>query len=114
MTSPIFTHDPDFPFLLVHKTAGVLAKFKTEQFAIDRSEGIAFADRYSVVDTTPKPRIPVDAQFITWARYQMKHFAYRYRDLWVYNDKALYEEALLQDWVGDSKVIVLDPRQEKP
>jgi hypothetical protein len=75
------THDPEVPFVFRHSTGDApLAKFRR------KVDADAFAENYGyghVTDTTPKPPIPDNAEFVYWVndagqeRYRTR-FARRY------------------------------------
>ncbi len=55
-----YKHDENLPYVVVGVDGRVLARFRYQDVAED-CMGESF-----VIDTTPKPRVPEDAKFITW------------------------------------------------
>lgn len=101
-----YAYDPDLPFVAVGKSTKM-------PYARFNSRGDA--ERFypfdcDVIDTTPKPKIPEDAQHITWGK---KNVAYsRINDRWYgWTDAGLSEGALL-GLIGDAEVTVLVPKEE--
>lgn len=110
MTS--YPHDPEFPFLVITPTGNQVAKFA------DRTR----ADRYSshylnvVVDTTPKPRIPVDAKFLTITAVDKTVIAIRGELGWkVIGDghPFWFSDESFEASFRDAEITVLDPRKEE-
>ena len=57
-----YKHDENLPYV-VEREGRVIAKFE------DRDDADEYAEEGNgckVIDTTPKPRVPEDAKFITW------------------------------------------------
>lgn len=59
-----FTHDPDTP-IAVTEGVFVVARFTYRGIAEEFKERLGH-EYMEIIDTTPKPRIPNDAEFITW------------------------------------------------
>lgn len=103
-------YDPELPFAYLDTTGSeVYARFK------HRSDAEVFRERCNfgrVVDTTPKPKIPEDAQHITWGESKLAYS--RYDDgLWYgwNHGWGLSDEEILK-WIGDYEVIVLVRKEE--
>lgn len=58
-----YHYDPDLPYVVVRDGIDLVAKF-AEQDAADHFASQRF--HHKVIDTTPAPRVPEDARFITW------------------------------------------------
>ena len=113
-------HDYEFPFIArgVHSQR-IWAKFtnrgNAEQYVRLVSSHLAL--NYEVIDTTPKPKIPADAEYIMYLsnRFQTPRYAKRVghpaNKVWElsYPISQLSEEALLE-LIGEQDVIVLEPR----
>lgn len=101
-------YDPELPFALVSMDGKVRARFAEYGSASRYEREIVMG---KVVDTTPKPKIPEDAQHITWGEQKVAYS--RWEGGWIGWDhgRPLTEEELLQ-WVGKDDVIVLVPKEE--
>lgn len=84
-------------------------------------EAKAYVDEYGpgwveMVDTTPKPRIPEDTEFIAWRRGGGTNVAvlenFNPNKPWDWWGQYFSEEELLTE-IGDSEIIVLDRREEE-
>ena len=88
--------------------SGLSGKNNAKDFA-ERGHG-------KFVDTTPKPKIPEDAEFITWTDPSTRdaQVASRYGNpknrFWKMRGGLLNEKELLKHWIGDAEVTVLVPR----
>lgn len=70
-------HDPEFPYAIVFN-GHVIAKFPAE--GMGKVNAIQYAaDVYDseLVDTTPKPKIPADADYLIWEFNGETGMAYR-------------------------------------
>lgn len=61
MSKTEIKHDPELPYAFVGSTGNVSARFAMRDLAIRYGREIQVG---SVIDTTPKPKIPEDAEFI--------------------------------------------------
>lgn len=102
------TYDPELPFVVLiredHGQLAILARFKEFSYA---DQFVKAGTRLrEIVDTTPKPKIPEDAQHITWGQGRVAYS--RYEGQWVgwTHGYAISEEELLT-WIGEDEVIVL-------
>ncbi|MGO2600862.1 MAG: hypothetical protein ACTH7X_08745 [Brevibacterium aurantiacum] len=59
-----YEYDPDLPYVVAWSKNGDLVARFARRCDADHACKLAFAAR--VIDTTPKPRVPEDAEFITW------------------------------------------------
>lgn len=103
-------YDPELPFAYLDTTGSeVYARFK------HRSDAEVFRERCNfglVVDTTPKPKIPEDAQHITWGEGRVAYS--RYDGKWVgWNHGYAISEQELLTWIGNAEVTVR-VRKEEP
>lgn len=108
-------HDPEFPYVVLiredHGPDNILGKFSDIAYATQlKNAGIAALRE--VVDTTPKPKIPDDAQHITWGKKQVA-YSRHYDGLWYgWNHGRGLSEAELLTWIGDDEVTVLVHKEE--
>ena len=108
-----YPHDPDFPFLVVTTDEKQIAKFRSKFLAEGYRRISKTGAVWEIIDTTPKPRIPVDALYITWVWANKQKFAIRDRELfWDTNGFRFTENELLEE-IGDTEITVLDPRKEE-
>lgn len=106
------TYDPEFPYVVVNSSSDVpVARFISDVLAAD----FALNNQYrTVIDTTPKPKIPEDAEYITWSdpydngeeRIAMR-YGHPANKVWRVGVDTLDELDLLNDWIGDAEVTVL-------
>lgn len=82
-------YDPDLPYVVASPTRQVIARFRWLGLAEEFSDGV---DR--IIDTTPKPRIPEDAKYITWVHR---------------NGERWYAESGKYGWVADSALYDSNP-----
>lgn len=106
-----YEYDEDLPFVVVaHGVAQ--ARFRTAGDAWGFLGGLHISG--SVIDTTPKPRVPDDAKFITWLpNGSSRWYAERRNGDWSV-DGATYDT--LEDLPGvtpDTVFTVLDARDER-
>ena len=90
-------YDPDLPYVVEGPVGSeYLARFSYEGDASLFLDALPYPTRYRVIDTTPKPRVPEDARFITWEGNGFRYTAFRNLvDRWNYApDKAVYLEDL--------------------
>lgn len=103
-------YDPELPY-------AVLSRGEVKAHARYEDEAEVFANHYLegyVIDTTPKPKIPEDAEFIMWpARDGIgPEFAVLKEDgLWHWDGDAFAEAQILR-YVGDAEVTVLVRKEE--
>lgn len=110
-------YDPELPFAyLDHTGSEVYARFK------HRSDAEVFRERCNfgrVVDTTPKPKIPEDAEYIIWEdpydngeERIARRYGHPANKVWRVGVDTLDELDLLNDWIGDAEVTVLVRKEE--
>lgn len=101
-----YPHDPEFPYLVISASHGLVAKFKnpSEAEALKEIGGVSYG-----VATTLLPAIPRDFRYITWNRSRIPHYAHRIEDKWVYGQDLMTEETLLRDHIGDAPITGLKP-----
>lgn len=122
-------YDEDLPFA-VWRIRGVKGSDRFVEGQIesrfrDLDSAASFTYSYQegwleIVDTTPKPRIPEDAEFIAWQTSKNAWMDVAYRDgknldlgkPWAWGDFLYSEEDLLTE-IGDADIVVLDRREEK-
>lgn len=107
-------YDRELPYVVEWQPGGAWARFHTESDAreyVEREGG-------TFVDTTPKPKIPEDAEFIyynSWAN--STHYARRVghvnNHVWVTsNPTSQVSEDELLSRIGDAEVTVLVRKEE--
>lgn len=117
-------HDPELPFVVTTKkwpegTSYVIARFNNEEDAVNWAESPepgSHEDGTEVIDTTPKPKIPEDTEFILvetedvakdiYQRVEDKNEDsgfYWYRAV----DSMAYGHEEMPDMIGDAEVTVL-------
>lgn len=101
-------YDPELPYTVV-SLGEVRARARYED------EAELFASLYLegyVIDTTPKPKIPKDAQHITWGKSKVAYSRY-YDGLWYgwNHGRGLSDQEILK-WIGDAEVTVLVRKEE--
>lgn len=120
-------YDPELPFAVTTKkypegTSYVIARFNNEQDAVDWAESPfpgGHEDGTEVIDTTPKPKIPEGAEYITWSdpydngeeRIAMR-YGHPANKVWRVGVDTLDELHLLKDWIGDAEVTVLVRKED--
>jgi hypothetical protein len=104
-----YEYDEKFPYVVVWGEYGA-ARFSVS----DNAKSYAKETAGKVIDTTPKPKIPEDAQYILWYDDHYPYVAvqsvsgghwYHLEDVWTL-------EQLLSDCVGDAEVTVLVPKED--
>ena len=105
-------YDPELPFAFVGTSGKVVARFSDFEFA--RRFGVDCLVG-SVVDTNPKPKIPEDAEFVTWQMNGANEVAI-FADFnplrpWEWAGQYFSEEDLLKV-IGDAEVTVLVRKDE--
>lgn len=105
------THDPEFPYVFRFSSGDKpTAKFRNLVDAQIYAENYTYG---SVVDTTPKPKIPGGAKYITWIYPSgLCGIAHSTEGYWVLQDVEVGYEELLEE-IGDSEVTVLVPKEER-
>lgn len=107
-------YDPELPF------AVVIEDYPNEYVILGRCSTLQYAEDLlrkgtilrKIIDTTPKPKIPEDAEYISWRSYEMIQFAYRYENgEWAYAGDYWTLEGILKE-IGDSEVTVLVRKEE--
>lgn len=106
-------YDPELPFAVGHDhSEDVTARFS------NRDDAIYLAREYKgmwVIDTTPKPKIPEDAEFIMWWAPETQRFAWRVPLGWKYwevSASLLGDQETLESEIGDAEVTVLVRRED--
>ena len=107
-----YPYDPDLPFAVVAVGSGLVhARFRFREGA-ESYAGTAWAD---VIDTTPKPRIPEDAEFIYWQTESGTGYYARWDEAeseWQLHTGARYTLNDLLDRAGDAEIIVLGRKDD--
>lgn len=96
-----------------------IALFCNEQDADEFVSSIANAEYdwgYKVIDTTPAPKIPADAEFIfykldegddDWTPFYARRYGHTANKVWEKDSGVRLEEAALLEEIGDTEVVVL-------
>lgn len=103
-------YDPEFPFVVFIGHVPK-ARFLQESDASDFSLEFTIAGR--VVDTTPKPKIPEDAEFIYYTKSGYDFYVRQLEDgNWKTDGGVLYSYAEILDVLEDAEVTVLVRKEE--
>lgn len=101
-------YDPELPFAVIGASSGLLyARFTNK---IEATNWVGAKNSLRVVDTTPKPKIPEDAQMIRVGDpIYGGFFALRDETMgwWVDGEYIDSEEEFFEDWVEDRDITVL-------
>jgi hypothetical protein len=109
-----YEYDPEFPFILVGKLSGkIYSKFHIETDAMRAADT---THDVKLIDTTPKPKIPADAKFITFLNSANDPTMFTRvpgEDLFVWWDGGdAYSEDQVLEWLGEGEVTVLVPKED--
>ena len=116
MTNELIKYDPEFPFAIIVADKTV-AKFKgiSQATSLFNLSGL----NYEVIDTTPKPKIPEDAEFVQWDASDQSFYAMRYGktdEWWVtasgHKEDSFYYLSDLLILISDAEVTVLVRKEE--
>lgn len=114
-------HDPDLPFAVTSSSRGIIARFAYEADAKEYREELGLY-YWIIVDTTPKPLIPVDAQYLTWKHGGNTTFAAKTEErnwtaigLVPLANPISHTTVVLEDYFKRSGItpVVLDAREEE-
>lgn len=105
-------YDPELPFALTTIGGAIIGRAVNEFVANQLHKAM---DRYGqVIDTTPKPKIPEDAEFVQWDASDQSFYAMRYGktdEWWVTysgaSEDSFYYLSDLLILIGDAEVTVL-------
>lgn len=103
------TYDPELPFVVIEggQISGRFRMIDDANYWIHDVSGSG-----ELIDTTPKPKIPEDAQHITWGKKKIA-YSRHYDGLWYgWNHGRGLSEAELLTWIGDDEVTVLVRKEE--
>lgn len=104
-----YEYNEDFPFVAVNDFGFAVARFAHKQHIK------AYLPNCVVVDTTPKPRVPEDARWVTWYEpgNMFPHYARRtLNKAWIHDEGTEFDR--LEDLPGvtpDTVFTVLDERK---
>lgn len=115
-----YPYDPELPYAVIQvysedeiefPTGSINARFRDAESAREYADGF-LPDYVELVDTTPAPKIPADAEFIFWYDYGlMPFYARRYGNtfnrVWERESGATISEVDLVKQIGDAEVVVL-------
>lgn len=100
-----YPYDPELPFVVT--IGGILiARVKSESIAAE----IAHGHLGRVVDTTPAPKIPADAEFIYWMsedKWEIEYYARKVGTYWLTDQGYEHDIDELLAKIGDDEVVVL-------
>lgn len=108
-----YAYDPELPFVVEIQGNVLCARFKYEVAAVDY---ILNGGQGTVIDTTPKPKIPADAEFVFVEDGDQSVFAKREgvidgEMMWLTDADYITEKQLLEDYICDAQVTVLVPKE---
>jgi hypothetical protein len=103
-------YDPELPFAFISTANREVARFADREIAARFGKEVMVG---RVVDTTPKPKIPEDAEFVTWRgdRNSILEFAEKTQGYWSWSGLEISEIALTEV-IGDAEVTVLVRKEE--
>lgn len=107
-----FTYDPELPFAFVGSNGSVYARFSQRELAMRYGREVQAG---AVIDTTPKPKIPSDAEFIMWWAPETQRFAWRVPLGWKYwevSASLFGDQKTLESEIGDAEVTVLVRKED--
>lgn len=102
-----YPYDEKFPYVVTWGNFGA-ARFSRE----DNADSYAKETMGKVIDTTPAPKIPADAEFIHWetpsnAQYYAKRLGHPNNKVWLQDSGRNYDEDDLIEAIGEAEVVVL-------
>lgn len=116
-----YAYDPELPWIIWNYDH-IVARFKFFDDA-EATKRFQYTNSYEVIDTTPKPKIPEDAQYVTWPNKDVPEYVmfamllpewhpgrgkgYRWTD----QDQSWYTDDQLIREIGDAEVTVLVPKE---
>jgi intein/homing endonuclease len=127
-TADEIPYDEDLPFVVWRiKEAKYTPRFSKgmiEARFFDKIEADEYAEEYSegwveVVDTTPKPKIPADAEVIAFVRHgdgwlYARRYGHPANKVWQFSNPVYrIEEGDLLTLIGDHDIVVLDRRAKE-
>lgn len=111
-------YDPEFPYVVLFGDY-VAAKFPADRNGKANAKHYASGAAGTFVDTTPKPKIPEDAEFIIWddpydngEERIARRYGHPANKVWRVGVDTLDELDLLNDWIGDAEVTVLVRKED--
>lgn len=113
---PEYPHDPEFPYLVLSVGGNQVGKFRSKFLAEEYRRVSKTEKMWDIVDTTPKPRIPVDAQYLAIKAGKMFAIAIRKELGWrVIGDgqPIWFPDESFAALFKDDEITVLDPRKEE-
>ncbi|GGO59060.1 hypothetical protein GCM10010910_01100 [Microbacterium nanhaiense] len=114
MTDKQHAYDPDLPYVVEH-ASHVFARFPSEEWAEAFIEPRRYGSDYKIIDTTPAPRVPEDAEHVVWifaATPNYRMYAEKKNGLWFHEDAR--NGCALEDLPGvtpETTFTVLDERK---
>lgn len=110
------TYDPEFPYVVLFGD-WVGAKFPAEGMGKVNAMDYAVEGRGLFIDTTPKPKIPADANYIFVEDNDQSVFAYRIvfpdgSNGWMTVGGGSMNDEELLEYIGDEPVIVMIEKED--
>lgn len=101
-------YDPEFPYLVMFGEY-IAAKFPADEDGSGYRNAIDYASMSvgRVVDITPKPKIPEDAEFIYWKQGETDYYARKEAGYWIDDEGEDYAVSALAEIIGNAEVTVL-------
>lgn len=111
---PDIKHDPELPFAFISTANREVARFADREIAARFGKEVMVG---SVVDTTPKPKIPEDANYIFVEDSDQSVFAYRIvppdgSNGWMTVGGGFMNDEELLEYIGDEPVIVMIEKED--
>lgn len=106
-------HDPEFPFVVTN-IGGVIIGRAINEFVANQLHKAM--DKYGqVIDTTPKPKIPEDAEFIHYIKSGYDFYVRQLEDgTWKSDGGSLYSYSEILELVEDVAEVTVLVRKEEP
>lgn len=103
-------YDVNLPFVFVDATNTVRARFGSREDAQYWLGPVNLGER--IVDTSPQPKIPEDAEYLIWVRDGDIQMAYRSQgDEWCSSNE-WWVQGELEEFLEDAKVTVLVRKED--
>lgn len=103
-------YDPDFPYVLVNVNNEEHTRWANKKFADNYLEQ-EWGGYGRVIDTTPKPKIPEDADYLIWEFEGETNMAYRDGNDW-YGSGEWWPTEDLVEALKDAEVTVLVRKED--
>lgn len=111
------TYDPELPYAVV--TTGQNGLNSRFRYRNEAETHVGSATWLELIDTTPKPKIPEDAEYIIWEdpydngeERIARRYGHPANKVWRVGVDTLDELDLLNDWIGAAEVTVLVRKED--